>query len=509
MGMAQVLIAVGMTIALRVRSTRGCTTMKSDKRIACFVWPLLLSAACSDSDGSGAAGNTAGSGGEVTSTVGGAGPGGAGTGGAPTGGSGGSHVVMCGDGVREDPEVCEGTDYGAASCATEGFSDGTLQCNADCTLDTSGCRLCGNGVIEPGEDCDGEALGIKCVDIPGFTDGEIACTEACKHDTSLCCTMLELNCNETLADGCEVDKLTDPLNCGSCDHVCSGTCTNGLCDPILLVGEQGSSLVVQGAYLYYINSGSIKRVPIAGGLPETLVTGEMATSLALDATHVYFTVSGSSTGTVKKVPLAGGTVTQLVPSILYSPGGIAVTATNAYFIEGGGGYLSYVPLSGGSQSNLYTSGPNGSGTVAIVGNTAVWSNLVSKQIRSVPLGGGASTVLATGVTWVHHVAVDSANAYFLQERSAVFDGGVYSVPLAGGAVTELATTIDPYYASDLAIDSTHIYWGEGNGAGAVRWAQKDGSNPQSFVTSWPVVDIAVDATNIYWSTQLEIQMYPK
>lgn len=53
--------------------------------------------------------------------------------------------AMCGNGVLEVGEECDGLDLGGATCADFGCSGGALACNADCTLDTSGCTACGGG----------------------------------------------------------------------------------------------------------------------------------------------------------------------------------------------------------------------------------------------------------------------------------------------------------------------------------------------------------------------------
>ena len=46
---------------------------------------------------------------------------------------------VCGDGDLAPSEACEGVNLGGASCLSEGFDGGTLSCNADCALNTSGC----------------------------------------------------------------------------------------------------------------------------------------------------------------------------------------------------------------------------------------------------------------------------------------------------------------------------------------------------------------------------------
>src|SRR5262245_32362689 len=60
-------------------------------------------------------------------------------------GSGGSSGAVCGDGVIDDGEQCDGADLGGASCASvEGAGyfappGKALGCKPDCTFDTSAC----------------------------------------------------------------------------------------------------------------------------------------------------------------------------------------------------------------------------------------------------------------------------------------------------------------------------------------------------------------------------------
>ena len=78
---------------------------------------------------------------------------------------------VCGDGhANQDAgETCDGTDFRGATCATLGFTGGTLACSAGChAVDQSQCFLCGDGVCGPGErgscpnDC--EIVGISTGD---------------------------------------------------------------------------------------------------------------------------------------------------------------------------------------------------------------------------------------------------------------------------------------------------------------------------------------------------------
>ena len=52
---------------------------------------------------------------------------------------------VCGNGILENGEQCDGSAFGGASCASQGFSGGTLSCNSNCTFNTSACTSGGGG----------------------------------------------------------------------------------------------------------------------------------------------------------------------------------------------------------------------------------------------------------------------------------------------------------------------------------------------------------------------------
>ena len=97
----------------------------------------------------------------------------------------------CGNGVIDAGEECDGTELDGSTCADVGnYTGGTLACATDCTYDTSSCEVsedCGNGVIDAGEDCDGTELdGNTCMDVGSFTGGDLSCATDCTFDTSMC-----------------------------------------------------------------------------------------------------------------------------------------------------------------------------------------------------------------------------------------------------------------------------------------------------------------------------------
>jgi hypothetical protein len=93
------------------------------------------------------------------------------------------------DGACDDGFTCCRGSSRACNTLGMGFTSGTAICRTNCgSFDTAGCSLCGNGVIDGTEVCDGTALGgATCTTIPGgFTGGMLRCNSACNHDTSLC-----------------------------------------------------------------------------------------------------------------------------------------------------------------------------------------------------------------------------------------------------------------------------------------------------------------------------------
>jgi hypothetical protein len=89
-------------------------------------------------------------------------------------------------------------DTDSHSCECPG---GTFECAGECIPDGLTCEVCGDGVIEGDEDCDGNNLGGATCASFGFTSGTLNCV-ACSYDTSNC-----VNDNPDLFDGFESGNL--------------------------------------------------------------------------------------------------------------------------------------------------------------------------------------------------------------------------------------------------------------------------------------------------------------
>ena len=107
-------------------------------------------------------------------------------------------VPVCGNNVREGNEVCDGHDLGGETCDSLGYYEGgVLGCSDDCMdFDTSGCQggVCGDGVINGPEVCDGHDLGGETCDSLGLLYGELGCLDDCSgFDTSGCMQWMSIS----------------------------------------------------------------------------------------------------------------------------------------------------------------------------------------------------------------------------------------------------------------------------------------------------------------------------
>jgi uncharacterized protein (TIGR03382 family) len=88
-------------------------------------------------------------------------------------------ATQCGDGVvyAEAGESCDGDDFAGESCASLGFTDGSLRCNTDCSIDSSGCSSVAD---EPGDTDD---VGTDTDDVAPDTDDVAPDTDDVAPDT--------------------------------------------------------------------------------------------------------------------------------------------------------------------------------------------------------------------------------------------------------------------------------------------------------------------------------------
>ncbi len=95
---------------------------------------------------------------------------------------------ICGNGVVDIAEDCEGGIVPEEiTCEDLGYEAGDVICGADCLFDLSECSICGDGVQQGPENCDGIDFGGNTCNSIGFDMGNLACNLAtCTYNVSGC-----------------------------------------------------------------------------------------------------------------------------------------------------------------------------------------------------------------------------------------------------------------------------------------------------------------------------------
>ncbi len=153
------------------------------------------------------------------------------------GGSG--TVPLCGNGVVDEGEQCDGTALGdATGCEGLGYYGGILTCGTDCRYDTSQCEAmgrCGDGIVQEGagEQCDLLNLGGHSCTEYGYSGVTLTCGTDCRLDFGSCEGTLPTCGNGVLDPGEECDEGSDNSNVpnASCRPDCKERrCGDGVLD---------------------------------------------------------------------------------------------------------------------------------------------------------------------------------------------------------------------------------------------------------------------------------------
>lgn len=199
----------------------------------------------------------------------------------------------CGDGILEAPELCEGGNVGALTCASFGYYGGTLGCTAFCSVDVTQCvGRCNDGMLDANEVCDAHgttatsddlfAVGVSCDGLGRYGSGK-ACTPFCTFDLNVCAGRCGNNVLELQYEQCEIidgvpalqgqtcatlqhyPSLTggglecNPVSCRFSTENCGGRCGDGM-----LNGPEECE-VQTGSTLYVVASCGEYRPGLTGG----------------------------------------------------------------------------------------------------------------------------------------------------------------------------------------------------------------------------------------------------
>jgi surface antigen len=175
-------------------------------------------------------------------------------------------------------------------------------------------------------------------------------------------------------------------------------------------------LVTDGSFLYWADAGGIRKMPIAGGTVQTLVSGQTFAHLGLDGPVLYYSSAqpypnGFPRNRILSVPTSGGASNAVVAAssaitALYPP---SATNGNVYWGESNGS----VSLFPGPHDSAYQLQAPGTGvsitSVSVAGNYILWGERTlgeyevegydNGNIVSVPASGPPVDVQGDGGAW--------------------------------------------------------------------------------------------------------------
>jgi len=286
--------------------------------------------------------------------------------------------AMCGDLTLNASlgEACDTGDLGGASCASQGFDGGVLDCHDSCQLDTTGCHVCGDTVLNGAEQCDGGDLGGQTCVTQGFDGGGLACSPDCgAFDTSACfaCGDGSIEGNE-ICDGADLGGATcDSLGLFGGTLACSPSCTFDFttCD------VAGVPFGSDAGYLGYEAQPPVLPCDdISGTGTPTVLTDDTVIGVSMGFTFPVYGVAHTEVAIESNGALHWGDSNYLTYDNTCLPSAVEPSLSNLYVF-----WDDLNPGVGTSEVYYQTLGPVGSRRFVVQWDTAFYSGDAFDYIR--------------------------------------------------------------------------------------------------------------------------------
>jgi hypothetical protein len=266
------------------------------------------------------------------------------------------------------------------------------------------------------------------------------------------------------------------------------------------------------AYWGHRGGKGIVKVPLAGGLPVTLLSGTEAevTSLADDPKYLYFTSgrrvetesiqpslvprstrAGHFEGVVSRVPKEGSSKVEEISSGRFKPEDVAVDGANVYWIMAKkDATLVRQPLGQIDSPEVVAHGHFSPGTLVVAGGYAYWIDTdTAPTVMRVSTHGGEPQKVTQGAAGIRlhpvRLAADDAAVYVGDTGPVEGKGSILRVPLGAGSPSELAENLTT--PRGVAVHGGYVYW---LNKGTTEKNFKDGSLEKAPATGGPKVTMA-------------------
>ena len=370
------------------------------------------------------------------------------------------------------------------------------------------------------------ASGIVMCGSPSHSDGTCV-PGAYRHGTSGCQCQDGMPC-VCPGVGC-VDPMTDDDNCGACGIHCAptSTCNNGVCgpSPVQVVppqaGCRSTDLAIGGGMLYWTDDGhaTVKRMPLAGGNQQTIVTGEKPSRIVVSGTTAAWLYATASI----RVSLDGAQPTFVLQGGSQI-GGLALTPDAATLFFSSGNDVSSMPVAGGAPVVVVHEVKGGiPGALALTGSGGItFPTSLNGDVEAVTLAPGQVVSCGVEDPMTGEPLPETNCRRLARSQGELFvDAVLYGAPIvlwadgpnvkselfAGDGVFDSLTTSDnPITGLAMTASSGTVYFSDADptspGTGVIYKAQilpdqvavriaRGQKGPRSVV---------VGDTKVYWST---------
>lgn len=200
----------------------------------------------------------------------------------------------------------------------------------------------------------------------------------------------------------------------------------GMSEPTLIVPTSAPPrqymvrcIIASSEHVYWFTEvdelvGLLQRVPLAGGLVETIGSYYYSHGIATDGTDVYWT----NLDGIWHLPTAGAPEAALFLShqSLLVPFGLAIDSESVYFTDYGARSVWKAGRADGVATQLLgdLATPQ---SIAVDGSVVYWTDTGTGIVARVPADGGDSVTIATGQDTPRSVAIDETSLYWLSTYS--------------------------------------------------------------------------------------------
>jgi hypothetical protein len=334
-----------------------------------------------------------------------------------------------------------------------------LACEGGICIVTDDVHYCGT--------CDSDCTALPHIDPMGVSCELGSCIYTCEPGFADC---------ETLGKGCINQFSSDPDNCGTCGHGCSGgACLSSICSPatffdgtavganITDIGTDGSSVAWGNATddtIDFVETAGGKSIVLSGSTPypslNVALSGKVIAYTLYDGTNAY---QGSATAGAS----GSGSVVTTFPGSITSGLSFDKEGDTVFLLEYEAGQITLLacpPTSSGCMS-LTSVGSTAAGSDVAVDSTphhAVFGDVGNGTVVIYDLGTGLATPVPAqpAANWV---TTDGTNVYWGSQKSgSPTTNPILSAPLGHPTSVTALLPDSPGPCGGIATDGKLVYF---------------------------------------------------